>query len=551
MNRYIEKLKEEFGGLIEPIMDDNTFRIRLVPMKVIYDNDAMEPDLIFGDALMPQFSLNTMLGHISHSRIKQIELYHWIGLTVGNRALTLRGQSIDTIKPFPEMEDWSTYEVITHLVTSYDDIPHNWDTWIYRDIWKVRNLVNRLQEIKDLRYVGISDAGITFKIAEKDVIDTTWEYLASNYSSFIKKIDGDIFQVKVYPMIVEYDSDFREEHILLLNQAASGSKYTLAELQGYLLNNVLNSAELYHVDMDTTNVTYALPGWGHIKDVRPYTKDFEDLWQGEYPIITQWEPYRNTNTLGLINFYSSPAFINRIFDLLKWIKENPHIKFIGRDIKQGLIYQIINDDIRKEEVEIMKGKNIAGINFEFGPVDDRLGLSVNGIAFKNNEGNYVTYNAQTNTITDVSDFTFNIEGMLWSVPVTIDQIKANDIILHKGDFVVAIADYDKEKGNSVDVVNPITQTKQTILPTQNIFGFNFITKVVNCASTVLPTGEPDAANPFGNMIPLMIFSKLMDGSTGDNGMIKMLALSSFMNNGGSDNPFAQMMPFFMIKDVLK
>lgn len=207
------------------------------------------------------------------------------------------------------------------------------------------------------------------------------------------------------------------------------------------------------------------------------------------------------------------------------------------------------------ETCIIGGGNTKNKNFEFGPIGNQLGLSVNGIAFRNNEGNYVTYNAETNTITDVTNLTFDINGMLWSIPVTIDQIKANDIILHKGDFVVATADYDKEKGNSIDVVNPITQTKQTILPTQNIFGFNFITKVVNCAKDIIPTNEPNAENPFGNMIPLMMFSKIMNGNNNNDNIMKMMALQSLMKNNSEEDaaaalPFAQAMPWLCMKEVL-
>lgn len=196
-----------------------------------------------------------------------------------------------------------------------------------------------------------------------------------------------------------------------------------------------------------------------------------------------------------------------------------------------------------------------GMNFEFGPVSSRkINLSVNGMAFRNENGEYVTYDVDKNSITNVTDFTFNFEGMLYAMPVAINQIKKNDVIRHKDEYVIAVADFDAEKGQSIEVVNPITQTKQTILPTQNIFGFNFVTKVVNFAENMFNT-TPNEDNPFGNIMPMMMMSTMMNGNNG-NDFSKMIAMSMMMQNGmfgtaDDKNPFAQMAPFMMMKGIME
>lgn len=211
---------------------------------------------------------------------------------------------------------------------------------------------------------------------------------------------------------------------------------------------------------------------------------------------------------------------------------------------------IYNTEKESNKMNVMKG-----MNFEFGPVGRKIKLSVNGMAFRNEDGNYVTYDVDKNSITDVTDFTLDFDGMLYQMPVAINQIKKNDVIVHKGDYVIAVADYNAEKGQSIEVVNPITQTTQTILPTQNIFGFNFITKVVNLAADMFKTA-PDAENPFGNIMPMIMMSTVMGDNSRGTDMSKLFAMNMMMQNGmftgatEGDGPFAQMMPFMMMKGIM-
>ena len=80
--------------------------------------------------------------------------------------------------------------------------------------------------------------------------------------------------------------------------------------------------------------------------------------------------------------------------------------------------------------------------------------------------------------------------------------------------------------------------KKTILPTTNMFGFDFITKIVSVMDVCATAPTPD--QPFGNMLPFMMMD---DSKDNDNNML----LAMMMMNGNMDmsNP---MMMYFMFKD---
>ena len=66
-------------------------------------------------------------------------------------------------------------------------------------------------------------------------------------------------------------------------------------------------------------------------------------------------------------------------------------------------------------------------NFEFGKIkDNSVKISMNGLAFKDVTGSYVTYDAKTNKLTDVSSLVFNMD-FLYMMPVAIKDVKVNDI----------------------------------------------------------------------------------------------------------------------------
>lgn len=165
-------------------------------------------------------------------------------------------------------------------------------------------------------------------------------------------------------------------------------------------------------------------------------------------------------------------------------------------------------------------------NFEFGPVDSSVRMSLYGMAIKNASGTYVAYDKATNQIMDVD--IFNFEGankFVYKMPVAISDIAVGDVIVHQR-VPMHVMELPKSK-NYIVAIDPYHGERKEIMLTKSPFGFDFITKVV---SLVDFTNSANAANPFGNLLPLLLM--------GDNKTDDMLPLLFMMNgqNGLAQNP---------------
>lgn len=151
---------------------------------------------------------------------------------------------------------------------------------------------------------------------------------------------------------------------------------------------------------------------------------------------------------------------------------------------------------RKEKENMDTNKMFNG--FEFGPVDDRIKMSPYGMAIRNADGRYVSYDAKNGNIMDVEVFNFDNHKLIWKMPVAVSAIAVGDTVIHmkKPMFVTSIT-------NGITVIDIFNGEVKTIVPAQNMFGFNFVTKVVSLFNF---TGDntPTAENPFGNVMPFML-----------------------------------------------
>lgn len=198
---------------------------------------------------------------------------------------------------------------------------------------------------------------------------------------------------------------------------------------------------------------------------------------------------------------------------------------IGNEIKK------INDKNEKENTKMK------GFNFDFGPcTNDNVRMSMYGIAVKNANNEWVSYNPATAQIVNVDIFNFEGGKYMFKMPVAPSQVVAGDVIIHnkKAMFVL-----DKDENGFV-VVDPHAGEEKKVVPTSNCFNFNFVTKVVSMFDAFAAAPTPDA--PFGNMLPLM----MMDSNNKDFDPMMMM----FMMNGGNmgdvfSNP---MMMYFLMKD---
>lgn len=216
-------------------------------------------------------------------------------------------------------------------------------------------------------------------------------------------------------------------------------------------------------------------------------------------------------------------------------------------VDDGTFYYKDIDNI-KEEIETIKktlnknekeDKKMKNFNFDFGPCNDKVRMSMYGLAIQNASGTWVSYNPATAEIIDVDIFNFNGAKFMYKIPVAIKDVVKGDIVIHnkKPMFVSEV----KENESAITCIDVFEGEKKQIIPTTNMFGFNFITKVVSLFNTInMNAPTPDA--PFGNMLPLMLLDE-----SGENEKIDPMMLMFLMGNGKIDMSNSMMM-YFMFKD---
>lgn len=210
----------------------------------------------------------------------------------------------------------------------------------------------------------------------------------------------------------------------------------------------------------------------------------------------------------------------------------------------------IDDRINNEQntfnnnVDNKKGnKKMKAFNFDFGPcTTDNIRMSMYGLAVKNANGTWVSYNPESKEIIDVDIFNFDGGKFLYKMPVAIKDIAPGMVIVHnrKAMFVIEVGD------SGITVVDPQAGEEKKILPTKNCFNFNFYTRVVSLFDSFMKSSEnaPSAENPFGNMLPFF----MMNENSGEFDMNTVLMLSMMGGQSGMDFSKNPMMMYFLMKD---
>ena len=183
-----------------------------------------------------------------------------------------------------------------------------------------------------------------------------------------------------------------------------------------------------------------------------------------------------------------------------------------------------------------KENKMKGFNFDFGKItNDSIRMSMYGMAVKNASGVWTAYDKNTGDLMDVDVFNFDGSNFLFKMPVAIKDIAVGDVIIHarKPMFVIS-----KTEAGDLIAIDPVAGEKKTIMPSKNMFGFNFATKVVSLFDNLMGQ-TPTSENPFGNMWMLM----LMDGKSD----LKDIMISMMLINqaSGSTNTFNPMMLMLM------
>lgn len=184
-----------------------------------------------------------------------------------------------------------------------------------------------------------------------------------------------------------------------------------------------------------------------------------------------------------------------------------------------------------------------GLNFDFGPVTDNiLAVCPFGVAAKNPDGGYCYYDPKEKKIMDCTPFTFDTKKFLFKMPVAIAAVAVGDVIMHRG-FPMFVKSVEDEDGRII-VIDIAEGEEKYILPTRNMFGFDFVTKVVSFID--MKNSGACADNPFGNMLPLMFLMK----DDKDLDPMMLLMMNGGQIGGMNMDAFAKnpLMMYMMMKD---
>ena len=295
-------------------------------------------------------------------------------------------------------------------------------------------------------------------------------------------------------------------------------------LHDYYVSNALNSSASISADKVSTAAT--ITGdicWSNIStDVHTEIKTLAE--------IAREEAYRANTRID--------ALETKVHDVTAKLATKQDITFeynldgVMTESTSSNVYPVKNYKIdlagygidRKENENMDTNKMFAG--FDFGPVTDNVKLSPYGMAIRNADGRYVSYDTKSGNIIDVEVFNFDNHNLIFKMPVAVSAIAVGDAIVHmkKPMFVTNIE-------NGITAIDIYNGEIKSIVPARNMFGFNYVTKIISLFNFT-GANTPTADNPFGNMLPFMMMNGGFKGDNND--MFMMMA----MMNGGN---FANMM----------
>ena len=186
-------------------------------------------------------------------------------------------------------------------------------------------------------------------------------------------------------------------------------------------------------------------------------------------------------------------------------------------------------------------------NFEFGPVkNDTVRLSPYGLAVKNLDNSWVSYDAASDSIIDVDVFNFEGKNLIYKIPAAPHTVRAGDMIVHQGKGMYVLTDVC-DGDTCVSVIDPRAGESKEILFTKSPFGFTFVTRLVSLLDMSGIGANTDS--PFGNLLPLaMIGDKDCDAGT-------MMAFMMMNNSEGCNFDMSNPMMMYALmsgdnKDML-
>jgi hypothetical protein len=163
-----------------------------------------------------------------------------------------------------------------------------------------------------------------------------------------------------------------------------------------------------------------------------------------------------------------------------------------------------------------------------------------GIAVKCSNGEYKTYNVKKGTLTNVTNFCFNIgDEMFFIIPT--NKVETGDIILVGGKPKCVIEATKK----TIKVIDYENSEIREVVPERHIFmgSTYFYGKIVSMFGNAFKNGKG-----LGNMVKMMMMSQVLGGGNTNGGMMgngigQMMAMSMMMGGKNAGNPFEGMFDF--------
>ena len=134
---------------------------------------------------------------------------------------------------------------------------------------------------------------------------------------------------------------------------------------------------------------------------------------------------------------------------------------------------------------------------------------------------------------------------LLEMPVAKNDIQLGDFIFHAGAGWVRVIDFDDEMNYFIEAEDPSNHEIIKILPTRNMFGFDFYTKLIVPFDMGATFGGASASNPFGMLPMLMMMSDKNKSGSGDNSILMAMMM---MQNGTMDFTSNPMMLYALLGD---
>ena len=330
----------------------------------------------------------------------------------------------------------------------------------------------------------------------------------------------DAIPLNVEPFLCQFNDDSNAKYLYFTHiPPTKGKIYSTSQ------NQIMKVIEdgFCKIDYDKKRIITSDESYYNFQDIRmKYRyKYLKEIGTPKTPVtLSDASKYSNSNVSNRIAdaFYNSTNAINELD------KSISKLVYGIDSYTESIRFDNNNDNNEKENktMNFMK-------NFEFGKINTQdLKMSINGLAFRRLDNSYATYDAKDNSFTDVTDMILNFNH-IYVMPVSAKDLKEGDIVKHLNVYVII---KEVHSDGTISAISPIKGEEIIVIPTKNMFGFNYYSKVFNIFEGML---HADESNPFGNPFALM----MLCGENGDFGgdLKSMIPLMLLNNQGENSNDF--------------